>query len=98
MYCFANIGVPKNTGNPFYRENVQVPPGSGFVPNPLGFNFIDYGLGDFLYPQQGLPIANMGPGATARVIFLAINGLFLTPTNRNVDLRPVPGFREGVHA
>ena len=25
MYCFANIGVPKNPGNPYYQETDSRP-------------------------------------------------------------------------
>jgi cytochrome c peroxidase len=40
MYCYANVGVPKNPNNPFYRQfdPINNPLGS----NPDGFNFIDY--------------------------------------------------------
>ena len=43
MYCYANIGVPKNPDNPFYTETDATSNPIGF--NPLGTNFIDYGLG-----------------------------------------------------
>src|SRR3954449_5607562 len=43
MYCFANIGVPKNPGNPYYEETDPVSNPNGF--NPLGRKFIDFGLG-----------------------------------------------------
>ena len=43
MYCFANIGVPKNPNNPYY-ENTD-PVANPFGYNPLGTNYIDYGLG-----------------------------------------------------
>ena len=88
MYCYANIGTPKNRYNPFYTETDPSNPGY----NPLGFAYVDYGLGDFLYPKMGLPIANMGPGSNGQGDYLAINGLFLTPTCRNSDLRPTPDF------
>jgi cytochrome c peroxidase len=88
MYCYANIGTPKNRFNPYYQLTRPSNPGY----NPLGFAYVDYGLGDFLYPKQGLPIANMGPGSNGRGDFLAINGLFLTPTTRNSDKRPFPTF------
>jgi cytochrome c peroxidase len=88
MYCFANIGVPINRANPFYREYTQVPPGSGYVPNPMGANFVDYGLGgNATVSPDGTKFYNTTPGD-----ILQFRGLFLTPTNRNVDLRPSPGF------
>jgi cytochrome c peroxidase len=88
MYCYGNIGTPKNPFNPFYV--LTDPSNPGF--NPLGFAYVDFGLGDFLYPQMGLPIANMGTGSNGQGDFLAINGLFLTPTTRNSDKRPSPDF------
>jgi cytochrome c peroxidase len=39
-FTYDNIGVPKNLNNPFYTIS------SAF--NPLGANYIDYGLGGFL--------------------------------------------------
>jgi cytochrome c peroxidase len=88
MYCYGNIGTPKNPFNPFYE--LTDPSNPGF--NPLGFAYVDFGLGDFLYPQMGLPIANMGTGSNGQGDFLAINGLMLTPTTRNCDKRPSPDF------
>jgi cytochrome c peroxidase len=88
--CFANDGVPKNPNNPYYEEtDVKTDP-AGY--NPLGKKFIDLGLGDYLYPEMGLPSGNMGPGNNGQGDFLAINGTFKAPTLRNVDLRPYPGF------
>jgi hypothetical protein len=43
MYCFADIGVPKNPANPYYQETDPVSNPLGY--NPLGINFIDWGLG-----------------------------------------------------
>ena len=42
MYCFANIGVPKNYNNPIYQETDCTSNPHGC--NPLGTNFIDTGL------------------------------------------------------
>lgn len=81
--CYANIGVPKNPNNPFYKMTNPSNPGY----NPLGSNFIDFGLGDFLYPRMGLPSGDLPENDP-----LAIDGTFKTPTLRNVDLRPYPGF------
>jgi cytochrome c peroxidase len=36
-FSYDNIGVPKNTTNPFYNQPASV--------NPLGSNYIDYGIG-----------------------------------------------------
>jgi hypothetical protein len=34
MYCFANIGVPKNPGNPYYEMTDPISNPTGY--NPLG--------------------------------------------------------------
>ncbi len=88
MFCYANLGVPKNMANPFYKMTNPSNPGY----NAQGADFIDYGLGGFLYPKQGLPIGNVGPGNNGRGDFLAVNGMFLSPTIRNADKRPYPAF------
>ena len=43
MYCYANIGVPKNPNNPYYENTDPITNPFGY--NPLGTNYIDYGLG-----------------------------------------------------
>ncbi len=88
--CYANVGVPKNPNNPYYTETNQKTDPVGY--NPQGANYIDIGLGDYLYPHMGLPSGNMGPGNNGQGDFLAINGTFKAPTLRNVDKRPYPGF------
>ena len=86
MYCYANIGVPKNPGNPFYANTDPVSNPTGF--NPLGRNFIDFGLGgNAVGSLDGTKFFNNTPGDIAE-----FRGLFQTPTTRNVDLRPTPGF------
>ena len=88
--CFANIGVPRNLNNPYYAQTDPVADPVGF--NPDGAAFVDLGLGDFLYPQMGLPSGNTGPGSDGNGDFLAVNGSFKAPSFRNVDLRPSPTF------
>jgi cytochrome c peroxidase len=84
MYCFANIGVPKNPGNPFY--NNTDPSNPGF--NPLGTNFIDFGLGsNAVGAPDGTKFFNTTPGDVPQ-----FRGLFLTPTTRNSGTRPSPTF------
>jgi len=83
--CYMNIGVPKNVNNPYYSETNQVSNPAGY--NPFGADFIDYGLGDYLYPLHGLPIGD--PAGPDRY---EIDGTFKAPTMRNVDKRPVPDF------
>jgi cytochrome c peroxidase len=86
MYCYANIGIPKNPGNPFYEETDPVSNPNGF--NPLGTNFIDFGLGgNAVGGLDGTKFFNNTPGDIAQ-----FRGLFQTPTTRNVDVRPSPTF------
>lgn len=79
-FRFANIGVPKNPENPFYKmDKVYLDDGSPI--NPLGKDFVDFGLGAFLRSRpewEHLAAEN--------------DGKFRTPTVRNVDLRPGKGF------
>jgi cytochrome c peroxidase len=86
MYCFANIGVPKNPGNPYYMETDPVSNPNGY--NPLGRNFIDWGLGgNAVGSLDGTKFFNTTPGDIAQ-----FRGLFTTPTVRNSDQRPDPTF------
>jgi cytochrome c peroxidase len=86
MYCFANIGSPKNPNNPYYEMTNPFINPNGY--NPLGSNWIDYGLGANPNPSlDGTSFFNTTPGDNQQ-----FNGLFLTPTCRNSDLRPEPGF------
>jgi cytochrome c peroxidase len=88
--CYANVGVPKNSNNPYYKQTDEEADPVGY--NPQGANYVDIGLGDFLYPHLGLPSGNMGPGNNGQADYLAINGTFKAPTLRNADKRPYPGF------
>jgi len=80
-FSFDNLGAPKNLENPFYDMiNVYI---NGVPINPLGSNWIDWGLGGFLdsHPDpawQAMAADNMGK--------------FKVPTLRNVDKRPGKGF------
>jgi cytochrome c peroxidase len=86
MYCYANIGVPKNPANPCYEETNCVTNPQGC--NPLGPDYIDYGLGADPNPApDGTRFMNATPGDIPQFW-----GLFKTPSARNVDLRPYPGF------
>jgi cytochrome c peroxidase len=87
---FHNTGVPKNPNNPFYKETNKTTNPLGY--NPLGAAFIDFGLGDFLYLEDALPSGNVGHGSNGQGDYLKINGLFKTPTLRNVDTRPSSSF------
>jgi cytochrome c peroxidase len=86
MYCFANIGVPKNPLNPFYQETDPVSNPHGF--NPQGTNYIDFGLGANPNPApDGTRFFNKVPGDIVQ-----FRGLFKTPSVRDADKRPSPGF------
>ena len=86
MDCYANLGVPKNPGNPFYvNTNRAANPGGA---NALGAGFIDYGLGGNPNPApDGTVFMEVTPGDMVQ-----FNGLFKAPTLRNADQRPAPGF------
>jgi cytochrome c peroxidase len=90
LYCYVNIGVPKNAANPYYKMTDTRGNPLGY--NPQGAAFIDLGLGSYLYPLNGLPSGNMGPNGNGQGDFLAVNGTFKVPTLRNVDRRPDAGF------
>ena len=86
MYCYANIGVPKNPLNPFYQETDAVTNPHGF--NAQGTNFIDFGLGANPNPApDGTRFLNQVPGDLVQ-----FRGLFKTPSVRDADTRPSPGF------
>lgn len=68
-FTYDNLGIPKNPDNPFYTQPPDI--------NPLGENWIDYGLGEFLETTttyQQYAAENMGKHKV--------------PTLRNVDKRP----------
>jgi cytochrome c peroxidase len=89
MYCYANIGVPRNRSNPFYQQtNCTGPNSNPHGCNPLGVNYIDFGLGDSPNPAPGGMRFNNGtPGD-----IIQFRGLFKTPSARDVDRRPTPTF------
>jgi len=72
-FTYDNLGVPKNPNNPFYSMPRKW--------NPLGEEWIDYGLGGFLQ-RIGEPSEVYEPEL----------GKVKVPTLRNVDLRPYPEF------
>jgi cytochrome c peroxidase len=77
-FTFDNLGVPKNPDNPFYKmDTVLLDDGSPI--NPLGAEWIDYGLGGFL--------ESIGNDKAAENM-----GKHKVPTLRNVDKRPGDGF------
>jgi cytochrome c peroxidase len=85
-----NIGLPKNLALPFYCESK--PDQTGYIPNPLGFAFVDLGLGATLSGPN-----NPNPLQWKQLAPL-FNGTFQTATLRNVDKRPNPTFvKEYMH-
>jgi cytochrome c peroxidase len=88
-----NIGLPKNLALPYYCENK--PDQFGYTANPLGFNFVDLGLGAFLNGTGAAPNPNTLQWKQLAPLF---NGTFQTATLRNVDKRPTPTFiKEYMH-
>jgi cytochrome c peroxidase len=86
MYCYANIGVPKNVNNHFYLQTDCA--SNPFGCNSLGSNYIDYGLGSNPNPApDGTRFFKDNPGDIPM-----FRGLFKAPPNRNVDRRPSPDF------
>jgi cytochrome c peroxidase len=89
-WTFANIGVPRNPRNPYYKQTRVAADPQGF--NPDGDKYVDLGLGGVLYPERQLPGGNLGPAGNGRGDFLEANGTFRVPSLRNVDKRPSPTF------
>jgi cytochrome c peroxidase len=79
-----NIGLPKNLALPYYCENK--PDQFGYTANPLGFAFVDLGVGAMLSGPN-----NPNPLQWKQLAPL-FNGMFQTATLRNVDKRPRPDF------
>ena len=97
MFCYANIGVPKNVNNHYYLETDCQSNPHGC--NPLGFGYIDYGLGanpnkSPTETPSGVPLNGGGTQFfnTTEGDILQYRGLFKAPTTRNVDRRPHPKF------
>jgi cytochrome c peroxidase len=85
-----NIGLPKNLALPYYCESK--PDQFGYTANPMGFAFVDLGLGATL---SGTNNPNPLQWKTLAPLF---NGKFQTATLRNVDKRPRPDFvKEYMH-
>jgi cytochrome c peroxidase len=85
-----NIGIPKNLALPYYCESK--PDQFGYTANPMGFDFVDLGVGAMLSGTN-----NPNP-LQWKQLAPQFNGMFQTPTVRNVDKRPRPGFiKEYMH-
>jgi cytochrome c peroxidase len=82
-----NIGLPKNLALPYYCESK--PDEYGYTANPMGFAYIDLGVGGFLNNTGAAPNPNTLQWKQLAPLF---NGMFQTATLRNVDMRPRPNF------
>ncbi len=92
MFCYANIGVPKNPNNPFYEETDPTDNPHGY--NPLGTKFIDWGLGLNPNPApDGTRFYNNTPGDILQVP-RAVQG----PERAQLGQAAVSDVREVVHA
>jgi cytochrome c peroxidase len=88
-----NIGLPKNLALPYYCETK--PDEYGYTANPMGFAYIDLGVGGFLNNTGAAPNPNTLQWKQLAPLF---NGMFQTATLRNVDMRPRPNFvKEYMH-
>ena len=82
---YNNLGLPKNVMLPWYSEDT--PDQWGFTGNPLGFGFIDLGMGLFLDGYYGAP-----PNLSWAAQFPTFEGKFQTSTARNAAKLPYKGF------
>src|SRR5712672_495608 len=82
---YNNIGLPKNVKLPWYSEDT--PDQWGFTANPLGFGFVDFGMGLFLDGYYGAP-----PNLSWGNLFPQFEGKFQTSTARDAAMKPYPGF------
>lgn len=91
-FAYHNIGIPKNPDNPFYSMPRRF--------NPDRANFVDRGLAATLEkfflaqqadPAEETPLKMLNKEITQEDIDNA-EGRHKTPTLRNVNLRPFPGF------
>jgi cytochrome c peroxidase len=86
MFCYANIGVPKNPNNPYYENTDATSNPFGY--NPLGTKYKDFGLGSNPNPApDGTVFYKTTPGDIHK-----FRGLFKAPSVRNSDKRPTPTF------
>ena len=86
MYCYANIGVPRNPENPYYQQTDKQSNPHGY--NSLGTKYIDYGLGANPNPApDGTRFYKDVPGDIPE-----FRGLFKAPSMRGEDKRPSPDF------
>jgi cytochrome c peroxidase len=99
-FTSTNIGTPQNYALPFLYENH--PDQFGYVANAAGLMYLDLGVGGFLanvslavtLGEKSGPGIGTGqnPNPSWAVLAPNFNGKVQTPTCRNVDVRPYPGF------
>jgi cytochrome c peroxidase len=82
-FTASNLGLPRNPALPFYQENS--PDKYGFTANPDGIKYLDTGVGGFLSSA-------LNPNHDWAALAKSFLGKYKTPTLRNVDKRPNPGF------
>lgn len=82
-YTSSNLGVPKNTAIPYYKENT--PDQDGYTANPAGKAYIDNGVGHFLASKDNR-------NSDWKQYESQFAGKFQVATLRNVDKRPSPDF------
>jgi cytochrome c peroxidase len=83
-FSSANTGIPANLALPFYCESK--PDQYGYVANPMGFDYVDLGVGAMLSGTE-----NQNP-VQWKALAPMFNGNFKVPTLRNVDRRPRANF------
>jgi len=83
--CFgsANLGLPKNPRDSIYYEST--PDSLGFTPNPAGFTYTDFGLGEFL--RSGYATAP-SPNSSWTKFASTSDGKMQTSTARDVAMVP----------
>jgi cytochrome c peroxidase len=91
-FTSTNIGVPRNPALAYYYEDKPDP--FGFTPNPLGFKFIDLGVGGFLRGPTSCfpPGSSCNPNSDWASLADQFDGKMQVPSLRNVDKRPSPDF------
>jgi cytochrome c peroxidase len=82
-FGYANLGLPKNPRDAFYYQTT--PDYYGFIPNPGGFTYTDFGLGTFLRSGFG---SAPNPNSSWVQYAGASDGQMQTSTARDVALVP----------
>jgi cytochrome c peroxidase len=85
-FTSSNLGLPRNLQDPIYFENVPDP--FGFIANPAGAAFTDFGVGLFLRSEAG----GINPNSDWTALAPLFDGRMQVSTARNVDMRPCPTF------